>query len=225
MSRFDDFLKLLLGLLVTQVVRDHQKVSDNLVCVLGNSPDRFGLSVLDTLCVVMFPYVLLFLFLRNTHASILWDRWLRGPNNQRVRESSRSDEVIDFVVTCATFVVAPLVAIHFFTGKQETLLEWFWVAIVAIYAVFLFHLGLDFRLFFKSENAATDRPVEKAIVNWFRLDLIAVAAGACYLYHWDSAGTDPRMLLTGVSGLILVTVVIDYCLNNEFYFPASRYRV
>jgi hypothetical protein len=217
MSRFDDFLKLLLGLLVTQAVRDRLKVSANLEHLLSKESGHLNLKVLDGFWTEMFPYVVLLLFLRNTHASILWDRWLKRDANKKLRQSGRTAMVFEFLVTIATFVVAPLAAVHVLTGEKDQLPKFFWVVVVSLYAVFLFHWLLDLWLVLKAENADADEPVEYAIINWFRLDMLAFVA----LAFWVAAGTDARLSLTAISALIFLTVVIDYWANRKFYFPSS----
>lgn len=213
MKRFDDFLKLLLGLLVTQIIRDHHQITVRLAQVFEDAADWSA---------ELFPYAVLLLFLRNTHASIIWDRVTDKAGFHTWLDETVFGRGLVFLVGVVTHVVVPLVIIDVLTEHTGT--QGGRTALVlALFVPFGLYFFWDLFLFVVSENQEGEIP--KVICDWLWVDAVAVVMmlGLLIRYSYVSFGSAASQYLYLLEGFMVVsvgTVIVDYWRNRHFYFRA-----
>jgi hypothetical protein len=212
MTRFDDFIKLLLGLLVAQIVKEHHQISHNLVLMFNNTGDKVA---------EVFPYSLLLLFLRNTHASINWDRIASDGKFATAMDRTIRGRAFVFIVTLISLVIVPLVILDTLTGHTSSsrgrdVLMW------SLFAPFVLYFIWNALLFFSSEPKSNAQ-LFKVVMIWLRVDALAgVALGYlvmryAYTKFFDSSAQS-LYFLEAFMALSVATVFVDYFANREFYF-------
>jgi len=222
MTRFDDFLKLLLGLIVAQIVKEHHQVSKNLVAMFNKTGD---------ISAEWFPYFLLLLFLRNIHASINWDRMAGGGKFSTIMDSSTLGRVFVFLVTLTSLVGVPLVILDTLTGHTDSVSGKNLLGI-SLFVPFILYFVWDAILFFGSDtkrNSNEHDRVFKVVRNWLWVDglaglaLVYIVMSYAYKRFVDESA---EFLYVIESFMILsaLTILVDYAINREFYFgsPVSR---
>ncbi len=225
MQRFDDFLKLLLGLLVTQIVREAHPIGKNLGPLFCNSSTWIGEAL---------PYCYMVFLLRNVHASINYDRQAGNGQFVTVLERTMAGRFTVFVFTVLTLVVSPLVildVLRWHAPPEGTVCgadAWYTNLVAAgLFVPFVLYLVWDVIIWLSSEvEQAPPRHarVEYVIRRWVLLDAIALGVGLLVLARstvvenkYDLAERY-RGVLELFMFLSIGTVLGDYWLNRKFYF-------
>lgn len=216
MRRFDDFTKLLLGLLVAQIVREHHLISKNLVGMFLGTSDYVA---------ECFTYALLLLFLRNTHASINWDQIAGDGKFTTVMDCSIYGRFFVFLVTLTSLVIVPLVVLDTLTG-HTTSSPGGTILMLFLFVPFFLYFLWDSVLFFASETKNSGRDHErvvKVVRNWLLVDALALLALVILLFRYSyitftDTASQYLYFVEAFMFLAVATVVIDYLMNREFYF-------
>lgn len=216
MRRFDDILKLLLGLLIGQLFREMDTIGANLRAYF-----RTGESEITR----WIPILLTGLFLRNLHASIRYDHCTSRERFRPGIEDRLWGRILIFSLSVSAVFISPyylehLLSSHLTTQTSDAKVVVALVAPLVIYAVWDTLIWLTTR-----EDHHEGVQMLEVVHNWIKLDFVglgvAVLAGVHYLYN-DANGIPfaRESLASWYALLLVITILLDYVLNAQFYFPA-----
>lgn len=223
MQRFDDFLKVLLALVINQFIREADDVRDAVVGGLGGSS-------LDHLLAELVPIGLALFSIRNVHAAIMWDRARKEDNLTFGLESTAGGRAVYWLLTVTAFVGIPLGLEHILAHHLDlTDHSWEVPFAVLMIAPFVLYFVVDLALFTTVTGAAEESPCVRALLNWLVIDAImlffvVVLAVFFWFYIRNTGFLDwPITFYVVVTFLLMTagTLVLDYTMNSHFFFAAN----
>lgn len=224
MKRFDDFLKLLLSILIGQVVKEHDKIREHLEGFINAYGKK---TELGTSMAYWGPIFMVMLYLRNIHGSICHDLAMSSPQNATFApryETKTAGRAFTQVLSLLALFVIPFMAVHALekhdvaTEYDPFLMMFLLIGPIPVYFVW----NLIIILCVPEMDPKTSK-MSGVVHNWLRIDAIGlVGAFVGFVYwlicqrFWVLRGD---VVAAGVSVLVVATVVFDYVVNASFYFP------
>lgn len=233
LKRIDDFVKLLVGLVVGQFLRDVHQIRDGLRAVVGSA--WWGVAEI-------FPYLLVALVIRNVHASFRYDSWSAARGFSPAYETTIWGRACSFLagvaaLLIATYAVEHFLAHHFVEAASRGAAPEQVVAAVSV-PWLVFFLVLPFAIYFiwdlvlwldtDDENLKKDGVMQEFVKRWLVID----AAGLiwlllCLLFYiaiGKAADGGMKVTLLAFAVLAAATVTADYIANARFYFGEVKAR-
>lgn len=216
MRRFDDFLKLLLAIVVGQFFRESTDIATTVSTIAPTVAHWIAEGM---------AFLLAALAIRNVHASIRYDTVCKALNSYPSYEDSRGGRAFGFAVVLLTTVVAPALTEHLFASHEEFLTgrQGWWVLI--LFGPYVFYTLWDVAIWLTSVE--TKRPyspiMERVIGRWLLIDGFHIAALIVWWYlllanRANVINVDLSWMLEGFFFVGVVTIAADYWLNRQFYF-------
>jgi hypothetical protein len=228
--RVDDFVKLLVGLVIGQFLRDAHDIGHGLSAVLRSQ--WLGEA---------FPFIFVALVIRNVHASFRFDAWVSARRftpkyETRVRGRAFSFLAGLLALFVSTFSVEHFLARHLVKDSGSVVggeLLGIPVDRVPILASFLtlpfvIYFIWDLVLWLQTDDPKPkrDRVIQRFVRNWVITDAIGFAwLLACLVFQFTRrSSTDGGLEVTIVAFTVLAigTVAFDYFRNVSFYFARIR---
>ncbi len=219
LRRFDDFLKLLLAIVVGQFVRE----SGDITVTLKNitvAPTSWA-SWLAELC----PFILVVVTLRHVHGSILYDAQSAKEGFVPTYEKRLRGRALGFFAGFAAGIVAPYSAEHVLAHHEPLITGTNWILPAILLGPFAVYAAWDVAVWLhtKTEETAHGFPLQRVLGNWLFIDAIALFAmlgGLWYLLHEtiNARRFPPEGVVLVFSVVAVSTVLLDYILNSKFYF-------
>jgi hypothetical protein len=229
LRRIDDFVKLLVGLVLGLFLRDVPEIRDGLRIVM--TPDG---AVLAAVLSAVFPYVFIVLVIRNVHASLRFDSWCYARDfryETRVRGRALTFVAGLLALFASTYAVEQFLANNFAPhSATPQLLRAGAIGNVPTLAVFLsspfvIYLIWDFVLWLNTDwpELRKDKVMQRFISRWLFVDAVGLGwllAGILFYNFLARNSADGGLALTLIffSVLAVGTVVVDYWRNLGFYF-------
>lgn len=236
MRRVDDFVKLLVGLVVGQFLRDVHAIRDGLVAFMGHAG---SVSTSAQVLAEVFPYVFAAFVIRNVHASFRYDLWcsarpFQPKYEKRVRGRALSFFGSLFALFVSAYAVEHYLATHFSAGTsnasgsppvpvQELARQVAWLCWWLILP-FLVYAAWDTALWVATDGPeqSKNRPMQRFVRRWLVVDYLGLAwLIGCYIYS-SLVGTDGdgdlRRTVIAFTVLASGHIVADYVRNAKFYF-------
>jgi hypothetical protein len=225
LRRIDDFLKLLLGLVIGQFLREAHQIRDGLCIMMHVDCSATGMT---SLMSELFPYCLVAFFIRNVHASFRYDSWVSKRNFSPSYESKLSGRVWSFLASLIALFVSPYAVEHFLAGHLDSVVS-VQLLVTALVLPFLIYFIWDCSLWLDTDGPTTrkDKVMQQFVKGWLIIDAFGMAwLLFCLALFFGVVGNTPdRALLVALicfSFLTVGTVVADYVLNGNFYFQEVR---
>lgn len=234
MKRFDDFLKLLLSVLVGQVVKESDEISQHLETYFASAPGPVvGASAsLRTFVAQYLPFLLVALYLKNIHASLQYDRCAHEAKYAPKLEKSTFGRSLTFAFSILALFVFPFWAEHELAKHLNVSFSIYSLA-TFLFGPFVIYLVWDGILFLERPDPTSTQhdALANVVHRWFKLDLaglaaagIAVLVGVVQVHN--GFVVRPEYVALGFMILTLINVTVDYVVNARFYFsdPAVALR-
>lgn len=227
--RIDDFVKLLVGLVVGQFLREAHQIGVGL-----------GAEVRSQLLGEAFPFVFVAFVIRNVHASFRFDAWVSARNfipsyENRVRGRALSFLASLLALFVSTFIVEHFLAHHLAVNLENPnaskLLEipMERVPLLTFFLILPFVIYFIWDLVLWLQTDAPERKKDRVIQHFVRKWVITDAVGfvwllACLIFRLSRPSADGGLEITIVAftALAIGTVTLDYIGNISFYFARIK---
>lgn len=218
MRRFDDFLKLLLAVVVGQFFRESTAIAATVYAI---APD------VDDWVAEGMPFMLAALAVRNVHAAIRYDAVCDVLKWTPSYEQRRSGRVFSFLTALVATVAAPAIAQHLFASHPEFLKdrELTWIAI--LFGPYVLYGIWDLALWIGSREQPNPAAIDRVIGRWLVIDAFHLSALAAWAYvllasRVGVVALEPSWILEGFFVVAAVTIFGDYWMNRAFYFDDEK---
>jgi len=236
-NRFADVIKILLGILIGQLIKESDCISKNLFQYLNQHNVGNHAATIANWA----PVVLTIVYLRNIHGSVAYDNMVKASDLVHPSyERFFLGRVMSSVFSLMALFVVPFCTEHvlekgLLSHEQPSLLHS--PSVVALVALaigpILIYSIWDFALWLFASRA--EGRLYDAVTNWVKIDgmlLLVLIAGAIYLRisHPGSKGASklhwtyrPDLAILALGLIVVLVIGVDYCVNAKFYFPKSEW--
>lgn len=216
MKRFDDFLKLLLAIVVGQFIRDSNLITKNVGSVMC---DQWRVLA------ELFPFILALASIRNVHASILWDDHCQAQGFEPAYETILAGRAAAMLLNVAALVVAPYITEHVTSQHVEYMKSRGPVELGLLFLwPYLLYTMWDVIIWWNTaKTEQSQKPLQNVVGHWLRIDGLTVGlmlVGLVLLLQAKAqrATIEAQWVILLVACVMLMAVTLDYYLNRQFYF-------
>ncbi len=226
LKRVDDFVKLLVGLVVGQFLRDAHLIRDGLR----------GLMLSDgSLLAEAFPYLFVALVIRNVHAAFRYDSWCAARHFSPTYESHVIGRACSFgagvlALFVSTYAVEHVLAVHLVDEKSlragQQLADTIQIPVLTVFLLlpFTVYFLWDLALWVETDGPRLrkDKVMQRFVKKWLAIDICGLGWLLICLAYYALRGQGPdgglTLTLIAFSMLAAGTVLADYFQNVSFYF-------
>jgi hypothetical protein len=227
--RIDDFIKLLVGLVIGQFLREAHQIGVGL-----------GIEIGSQLWGEAFPFVFVAFVIRNIHASFRFDAWVAARNFAPRYETRVKGRAFSFFAGLSALFVSTFVVEHFLAHHLAVSLEnsnackppaipMERVPLLTSFLIlpFVIYFVWDLVLWLQTDapERKKDRVIQRFVWKWVITDVVGfVWLLACLVFRLLRSSTDGGLKVTIVAftALAIGTVALDYIGNVSFYFGRIR---
>jgi hypothetical protein len=220
MKRFDDFIRLLLSFLISELFRRADEISEALAAFFHPAVDTPPAGVI----AFTTPYILSLLYLRNIHASMLFDRRAEEANYGNWLEKTRMGCFLTMLLSQLALFWLPYASAHLLT--QHLGVPHVKVTLpLLLLSPFVLYFFWDMLLVFKKPAlfTAEAKQLDTVVARWLTIESVGAIAfiftAVVTIWGQNTPWAVDSEELVGVFILVVLgTVVADYAWNNTFYF-------